>query len=902
MFELDLERVIVREGRGDDGGDVVEALVGAAREEGADGGQALGEFGLGDGPGLVQVAEHGEVVGAVADVGHVEERVPEQGSLQGEVPVLDVAPGGVAVHVEDDVRAGVGGVALFARAEAVDEGVGDAEVAELGWAVQRRETRDERGVGAEILGRGHAVPVVPAEAVAAAEDRFGVELIGGAEAGGEVVPGLALEGAVFDAAAGGDHQLVLRGVEVGEVVVGVVGRGGHLIAEAQVEGEPGVDLEVVLQVEPVGLLADLSLDLRGELVGAAGAEVKVGEGVDGVGVGPGEGAEVLSGQAGVEAAVAVDAVERVGVVDDDGHAQQFVAHLEVVAIADLRQVEARIEGGGELGLRVGGLAAEAGEALDVLGGDAALDAGPFGQAGDAEQFAHGRAADERRQAVHAETGDGEAVFEHFGGRLGPGEAGDALLVEGIEIAEIVAAGKAGDEAGGLDVLPAMGVAEEGVQIGREGVVDFDGALVVGEAVLIEVAEVGADAEGAAAFAVGLGQFGEHAAGEGRHGNGGAGGEDGAGGDGAALVIAEAVGGADVEREDTGAHGGGGHGGESEGGDGPAGAFVVGKEEGTILHDRTADGNAELVALVDGLPVEGGLEEAGGVELLVLEELPEGAVQGVGAGLGGDVHDGAAGAAELGGVGVDDEPELGDGVGRGLDGLIREALVGGAVEVVVDAVEQEVVPDRAEAVDVIGAFAAEGDGALIAGLRLANAGGEQGEIGVGAALEREFDHLAGGDDLALRGTVGLKQRGGGFDGDRFADGADAEREIDALAGVDGEDDVLDGGDGEAGFFGGDFVGADAGGGEDVVAGFAGFRGEGQAGLVVPESDLGGGDGAALFVADGADDGGRVELGGERGQQQDTEQRRAAQRGQRFNAEKIFCHSVYRQDDRPSSSGR
>ena len=77
----------------------------------------------------------------------------------------------------------------------------------------------------------------------------------------------------------------------------------------------------------------------------------------------------------------------------------------------------------------------------------------------------------------------------------------------------------------------------------------------------------------------------------------------------------------------------------------------------------------------------------------------GAVELVGAAAERGVDDGAAGAAVLGAEVVGLDLELLDRVGRDLHDLVREALVAGAVGVVVDAVEDEVVERAAQAVDV-----------------------------------------------------------------------------------------------------------------------------------------------------------------------------------------------------------
>ena len=131
---------------------------------------------------------------------------------------------------------------------------------------------------------------------------------------------------------------------------------------------------------------------------------------------------------------------------------------------------------------------------------------------------------------------------------------------------------------------------------------------------------------------------------------------------------------------------------------------VGEEERLVLHDRAAEHAAELIAIEAGLHAGRGPEEAGGVELGAAHELPRRAAEGVGAARIGDVDRRAGRASVLGAHVVGDDLELADRVRRRLHHLVREALVAGAVGVVVDAVDQEVVEGRAQAVDVERAFA------------------------------------------------------------------------------------------------------------------------------------------------------------------------------------------------------
>ncbi len=205
----------------------------------------------------------------------------------------------------------------------------------------------------------------------------------------------------------------------------------------------------------------------------------------------------------------------------------------------------------------------------------------------------------------------------------------------------------------------------------------------------------------------------------------------------------------------------------------------------------AERAAELIADEHGLlrltgdGADGRKERAVGVEDGVAVVLPHTAVELVGAAVDGDVDDGAGGAAELGGVVVGLHAELVDGVRRGRDGLVGEALVRGAVGVVVHTVEKEVVELRALAVDVEGSVAA-GD-RLVLEVVAADAGHEGHEVAVGAAVQGQIAHFPLGDDGAGIAGFALKLGGGSGDGNGLRNIADLEGDVHALTGtnVDGE---------------------------------------------------------------------------------------------------------------------
>ena len=174
-------------------------------------------------------------------------------------------------------------------------------------------------------------------------------------------------------------------------------------------------------------------------------------------------------------------------------------------------------------------------------------------------------------------------------------------------------------------------------------------------------------------------------------------------------------------------------------------------------NRSADGGSELVALQRGLDEHRRAEqEAGGVQIGVAQELVGRAVKLVGPGFHHRVHHRAAHAPVFGAVVAGDDFEFGDRVRRRLHQLRRIALVAGAVGVVVQAVQQKIVIRAAHAVHVEGALArrAAGREGNRDG-RLDRVGGQQRQVRVVAAVERQFDDLLRVDHLAVFARIGLR---------------------------------------------------------------------------------------------------------------------------------------------------
>ena len=159
---------------------------------------------------------------------------------------------------------------------------------------------------------------------------------------------------------------------------------------------------------------------------------------------------------------------------------------------------------------------------------------------------------------------------------------------------------------------------------------------------------------------------------------------------------------------------------------------AGEEEDAVAAERTSEGEAELLLLAGRFHIE---EWIAGVEGAVAEVIEPGAVKFVRAGLGDDVDDGAAGASGFGGDGIGGDAEFLDHlVGKLIGGAIAAAGLGEEGVVVVGAIDEVT---GLEAADAAEGEVAVGSGVEAAGV-LGDAGGEQGEVGEAAAVQRKIE--------------------------------------------------------------------------------------------------------------------------------------------------------------------
>ncbi len=195
---------------------------------------------------------------------------------------------------------------------------------------------------------------------------------------------------------------------------------------------------------------------------------------------------------------------------------------------------------------------------------------------------------------------------------------------------------------------------------------------------------------------------------------------------------------------------------------------------------------------------------------------ERAVEGAGAAFEYGIEDAAAGAGDLGVVGVDLQFHLLRGFDGGDDdGAVVEIGDGYAVdEVVVGADGAAGDRDGAGAGLVLKAVEARVAGGGDVGAEL----GE--EIGIAAEVGEIFE-LLGIDVLAVGGGGAVEERRGGLNLDGFGGGADRELNVDGFKLLGGDDEIFLFIAGEAGLHDAEGVSSGLNGGEDVFAVAVGF---------------------------------------------------------------------------------
>ena len=212
------------------------------------------------------------------------------------------------------------------------------------------------------------------------------------------------------------------------------------------------------------------------------------------------------------------------------------------------------------------------------------------------------------------------------------------------------------------------------------------------------------------------------------------------------------------------------------------AFVVGEEERPSLDHRAAQVAAELVLVVGRLRRVGALrEEVDGVERLVAEVLVGGAVEVVRAGLRRDADRGARRASVLGRVRAGHHLEFLDRVDRRPRDLGRQLLHVLGDGVVVDAVEEEVVLERSRAVHVDAAGAPERRAAALLGVAVAlHARHQRQQVVPVPDRERQVGDLHLRDHRAQRRVVSVQQRRGLGNRDRFRELSHRQLDVEARA--------------------------------------------------------------------------------------------------------------------------
>ncbi len=289
-------------------------------------------------------------------------------------------------------------------------------------------------------------------------------------------------------------------------------------------------------------------------------------------------------------------------------------------------------------------------------------------------------------------------------------------------------------------------------------------------------------------------------------------------------------------------------------------LVVAEEERPAAHERPAEHAAEDVLVERPLAHAGPVVVPGvGVQRLVAEELEQRPVELVGALLHRRVDHGAGGLAELRGIRPRLHLELLQRVHRRRHDLGTALLEVGRHRIVVGAVEGVVVPGGEVAVGVEErVLAAAGD----AGRGDDHAGGQQRQLGVAAAEQRQVAHLPLVDDRPDVCRLRLQQFTAPGHRDRFGERSHLEHEVDAAPILHAQCDLGAHGPAKSLQLGAHRVDAHAQSREDELAAAVGHRRLADPGGVLRGGHRHPGQHRARAVGHRPDDGTRVELCGRR----------------------------------------
>jgi len=206
-----------------------------------------------------------------------------------------------------------------------------------------------------------------------------------------------------------------------------------------------------------------------------------------------------------------------------------------------------------------------------------------------------------------------------------------------------------------------------------------------------------------------------------------------------------------------------------------------EKEDLVALERTADGASELLLAIVRLKSQ---ESIGGSERTVAEVIKDGAVHMIGARLGDNVDDGAAGASLFGAVGIGGDAELLDNFGGDRVGsAITSASLGEESVVVIAAIDEGGVLESANAAE--GEIAVRGRSQ--ATRILGDAGREQGEVGEAAAVQGKIVDGTFVEQCGDGAGLSFDQGGRRGDGDIFLGAGDGEAifEICGAADIDVE---------------------------------------------------------------------------------------------------------------------
>ena len=722
---------------------------------------------------LIPVAQHHQMHAVAAHISRVHHQRRRNFTLHVQMPALHIA---VRIVLRDVARLRVQRIEIrrhredrripqLRRPEARPVRVGRTGAQrKIRRALIENRAHDIRPVVGQQIFPAHAVEVDPGNPVTTAQHRLVHGAVSETETRRPVVLPRIHQRLAVKAAALRLDQRVGRRIEIRQPVVRYPLRRRELIPHAQIQGQPGVHLVIVLNVAEVHPLLQVDNHVIVQIVGIPRSHQEVRQPVrQTLRRGGTRHARVAE-----QAVISVLPVDRIEVVDRRRDVLVLVTGLQRVLAEIFRKIHLRIHHERILKLRIRSLPPELRVPRHALAVQRAHHIRIRRQAADSELRQQTRLPHPDRRFAAVEPGDSQPRFDQRRRIDRIGRPRRHLLIELVHRAVVVAARHARNVARHIEVRFPLAVPHERVQLLVRNIVDLPVALVVVDRRPRQRTEVVAETRdirirqrihhrprertdhGRRKHAVRINRPGVRIFDRGPE---------------TRRLVSRRRNGRERQRSLHAAQ-----------------PFVIHEEKQFVFNDAAAQRRPELILLVHRLHAAQRLEETHRVQFRVAHELPRAAMKTVRSAANRRVDHRARRAPVLRAVVIRRHAILRHRVRIQLHDLIRKALVAGAVGVVVHPVQHEIVERAPLPVDVVRSVPAR-DGAVFEH-RLADARRQQRQIRIRPPVQREIQNLPRRHHLPAVARIGFEYRGGTGDRHALRDAAHLQGQIHPLVRVHG----------------------------------------------------------------------------------------------------------------------